>query len=214
MPRWASGPTGQPRYWSRAKRELTAADQVMGGVIKACGRGGLTGHGDPFVTLVRAIVAQQISVRAADTIWGRLEEAAGGIAPDRILATSPETLRSAGLTRQKTQYVSDLAAHFDDGRLQPAQWLEEDDETVIASLVDVRGIGRWTAEMFLIFHLLRPDVLPLADIGLRRAAGEHYGDGGHMAPEDIEQLAENWRPWRSVATWYLWRSLDPTAVAY
>lgn len=186
----------------------------MGEVIKGCGRGGLTGHGDPFVTLVRAIVAQQISVKAADTIWGRLEKAAGGISPERIVAKDPEILRAAGLTRQKTTYICDLAAHFDDGRIEPARWVDEDDETVIASLVDVRGIGRWTAEMFLIFHLLRPDVLPLADIGLRRAAGERYGAGGHMAPDDIEVLAENWRPWRSVATWYLWRSLDPLAVAY
>jgi len=214
VPKWASGPTGHPPYWSQAKRELTASDKIMGEVIKGCGRGGLTGHGDPYVTLTRAIVAQQISVRAADSIFNRLETAAGGISPDHVLAVEPDTLRAAGLTRQKTQYICDLAAHFKDGRIQPERWADDDDEAVIETLVAVRGIGRWTAEMFLIFHLLRPDVLPLADIGLRRATGERYGDGGHMAPDDIEKLAEAWRPWRSVATWYLWRSLDPTAVAY
>lgn len=214
MPRWASGPTGQPRYWRRAKADLSAADPVMASVIERCGRGGLVGHGDPYVTLARAIVAQQISVRAADSIWQKLEDSVGGISPDRVTARSHDELRAAGLTRQKAHYLRDLAEGFLDGRVGPGMWADQDDEAVIAALLEVRGIGRWTAEMFLIFHLLRPDVLPLADIGLRRATAMHYTDGETLEVEQISGLAERWKPWRSVATWYLWRSLDPVAVAY
>ena len=214
MPRWASGPVGHPSYWRRAKKELSAGDPVMAEIIKSCGRGGLTGQGDPFVTLVRSIVAQQISVRAADSIWNRLEEAAGGISPKMVAARDEAELQRAGLPRRKASYIRDMAVAFLDGSVAPTTWHEKDDEGVIADLVGLRGIGRWTAEMFLIFHLLRPDILPLDDIGLIRACERHYRDGEEMAREEIEQLAERWQPWRSVATWYLWRSLDPTAVAY
>ena len=214
MPRWASGPVGHPSYWRRAKKELSAGDPVMAEIIKSCGRGGLTGQGDPFVTLVRSIVAQQISVRAADSIWNRLEETTGGISPKKVTARDEAELHAAGLTRRKASYIRDMAVAFLDGGIAPSMWHEKDDEGVIAELLKLRGIGRWTAEMFLIFHLLRPDILPLDDIGLIRACERHYRDGEEMAREEIEQLAERWQPWRSVATWYLWRSLDPTAVAY
>ena len=123
-------------------------------------------------------------------------------------------LHAAGLTRRKASYIRDMAVAFLDGGIAPSMWHEKDDEGVIAELLELRGIGRWTAEMFLIFHLLRPDILPLDDIGLIRACERHYRDGEEMAREEIKQLAERWQPWRSVATWYLWRSLDPTAVAY
>jgi len=214
MPRWASGPVGHPSYWRRAKKELSAGDPVMAEIIKSCGRGGLTGQGEPFVTLVRSIVAQQISVRAADSIWNRLEETTGGISPKKVAARDEAELHAAGLTRRKASYIRDMAVAFLDGGIAPSMWHEKDDEGVIAELLELRGIGRWTAEMFLIFHLLRPDILPLDDIGLIRACERHYRDGEKMAREEIEQLAERWQPWRSVATWYLWRSLDPTAVAY
>ena len=214
MPKWASGPTGHPSYWRRAKKELSTADPVMADIIKGCGRGGLIGQGDPFVTLVRSIVAQQISVRAADSIWNRLEETAGGISPKKVAARDETELHGAGLTRRKASYIRDIAVAFLDGGVAPSMWIEKDDEGVIAELMGLRGIGRWTAEMFLIFHLLRPNVLPLDDIGLIRACERHYAAGEEMARGDIEQLAKRWQPWRSVATWYLWRSLDPTTVAY
>ena len=214
MPKWASGPTGHPSYWCRAKKELSAADPVIADIIKGCGRGGLIGQGDPFVTLVRSIVGQQISVRAADSIWNRLEEAAGGISPKMVAARDEAELQGAGLTRRKASYIRDMAVAFLDGSVAPTMWHEKDDEGVITELVGLRGIGRWTAEMFLIFHLLRPNVLPLDDIGLIRACERHYAAGEEMTREDIEQLAERWQPWRSVATWHLWRSLDPTPVAY
>jgi len=214
MPKLTSGPTGLPSYWRRAKKELSAADPVIADIIKGCGRGGLIGQGDPFVTLVRSIVGQQISVRAADSIWNRLEESAGGISPKMVAARDEAELQSAGLTRRKASYIRDMAVAFLDGSVAPTTWHEKDDEGVIADLVGLRGIGRWTAEMFLIFHLLRPNILPLDDIGLIRACERHYAAGEEMRREDIEQLAERWQPWRSVATWHLWRSLDPTPVAY
>lgn len=214
MPKWTSGPTGLPSYWRRAKKELSAADPVIADIIEGCGRGGLIGQGDPFVTLVRSIVGQQISVRAADSIWNRLEESAGGISPKMVAARDEAELQSAGLTRRKASYIRDMAVAFLDGSVAPTMWHEKDDEGVIADLVGLRGIGRWTAEMFLIFHLLRPNILPLDDIGLIRACERHYAAGEEMTREDIEQLAERWQPWRSVATWHLWRSLDPTPVAY
>ncbi len=186
----------------------------MADIIKSCGRGGLTGHGDPFVTLVRAIVAQQISVRAADSIWNRLNQTVGGISPKNVVARDESELHAAGLTRRKASYIRDMAVAFVDGGVAPSLWHEKDDEGVIAELLEARGIGRWTAQMFLIFHLLRPDILPLDDIGLMRACERHYAEGQAMARDEIEHLARRWQPWRSVATWYLWRSLDPTAVAY
>tara|TARA_B100000686_G_C16676485_1_gene909408 strand:- start:368 stop:1012 length:645 start_codon:yes stop_codon:yes gene_type:complete len=214
MPKWASGPTGQPTYWYRAKKELIAADPVIADVIKGCGRGRLVGQGDPFVTLVRSIVAQQISVRAADSIWNRLVETAGSISPKIVADRDEAELQSAGLTRRKASYIRDMAVAFLEGSVAPKIWHAKDDEGVISELVGLRGVGRWTAEMFLIFHLLRPNILPLDDIGLIRACERHYAAGKEMTREDIEQLAERWKPWRSVATWYLWRSLDPTPVAY
>jgi DNA-3-methyladenine glycosylase II len=214
MPKWASGPTGHPKFWRRAKNELSAADPILADVIKNCGRGGLTGHGDPFVTLVRAIVAQQISVRAADAIWHRVDETVGGISPNHVVARSEAELHGAGLTRRKASYIRDMALAFLDGSVATANWHKKEDDEIIAELLKLRGIGRWTAEMFLIFHLLRPNVLPLDDIGLIRACERHYAGGESLAREEIVVLAESWQPWCSVATWHLWRSLDPTAVAY
>ncbi|MBT6442964.1 MAG: DNA-3-methyladenine glycosylase 2 family protein [Alphaproteobacteria bacterium] len=214
MPRWASGPVGMPPYWDRAIRELGAADPILKTVISGCGEGGLTGQNDPFITLARSIVGQQISVRAADSIWGRLELAVTEVAPAHVVAAGPEKLRAAGLTNRKSSYVCDIAAAFVDGQMGPHIWQDQADEVVIDALCELRGVGRWTAEMFLIFHLLRPDVLPLADIGLRRAVAINYRDDGDVSPEDVDAIAEAWRPWRSVATWHLWRSLDPVPVTY
>jgi DNA-3-methyladenine glycosylase II len=123
-------------------------------------------------------------------------------------------LRGCGLSQRKAEYLTDLAAHFASGRLDPRGWKALDDEALIAELVDVKGIGRWTAEMFLMFHELRPDVLPVDDLGLQRALADHYNGGERLDREAMRSLAEPWRPWRSVATWYLWRSLDPIPVEY
>ena len=203
-----------PAYWNTACAELAAADPVMAALIARYPDCVLGNRGDPFQTLARAIVGQQISVKAADSIWARFATLAGTVAPGRIAALDPDVLATCGLSRRKVEYLVDLAGHFVDDRIEPARWKEMDDETVIAELVDVRGIGRWTAEMFLIFNLHRPDVWPVDDIGLQKAVALHYLGGERPTPKALRQHGERHAPWRTVATWYLWRSLDPAVVQY
>jgi DNA-3-methyladenine glycosylase II len=174
----------------------------------------LARRGEPFFTLARSIVGQQISVRAAQSVWNRLALAAPGLRPEDIVALDADALRACGLSLRKAEYITDLSRKFLDGTLHRALWDDMEDEAVIAELVKVRGIGRWTAEMFLIFNLLRPDVLPLDDIGLQRAMRLHYFRGRPASAARMRKLAQAWVPWRSVATWYLWRSLDPVPVEY
>jgi DNA-3-methyladenine glycosylase II len=204
-----------PDYWLRAKRALARRDPVMAGIIRAHPRVALRSRGDPFHTLARSIVGQQISVKAADAVWARFCAAAPTLAPQDVLALGLTRLRECGLSGRKAEYLHDLARHFTDGTIHVHRWPEMDDEAVIAELVQVRGIGRWTAEMFLLFNLLRPDVLPVADLGLQRAvAALYFCREGLAEPAAIQRVAEQWAPWRSVATWYLWRSLDPVPIEY
>jgi DNA-3-methyladenine glycosylase II len=203
-----------PEYWNRAKRALSRRDPVMGAIIRGCPGVALVHRGEPFTTLARAIVGQQISVKAAQTVWERINRALPEFTPAAVTRHGAARLARCGLSRRKAEYFVDLARHFRDGLLQLDGWAGMDDEAVIRDLVQVRGIGRWTSEMFLMFDLLRPDVLPLDDIGLQRAVSVHYFDGAPAAMAEIRELAEMWSPWRSVATWYLWRSLDPVPVEY
>ena len=203
-----------PVYWPTACAELAAADPVMAGLIARYPDCVLGNRGDPFQTLARAIVGQQISVKAADSIWARFATLAETVAPERIAALELDALAACGLSRRKAEYLRDLAGHFADGRVEPARWKKMEDEAVIAELVDVRGIGRWTAEMFLIFNLRRPDVWPVDDIGLQKAVALHYLAGERPTPKILRQHGERHAPWRTVATWYLWRSLDPAVVQY
>jgi DNA-3-methyladenine glycosylase II len=147
-------------------------------------------------------------------VWLRFEKAAGKVTPERVSRMRLTTLTGAGLSGRKAEYVRDLAGHFLSGSVDPSRWPESDDESVIAELVQVRGIGRWTAEMFLIFNLLRPDVFPLDDLGLLKAIALHYNEGTPVTRAMAADIGERWRPWRTVATWYLWRSLDPLPVEY
>lgn len=203
-----------PDYWQDAARQLGRDDRVMAELMARYGDLALASRGDPFGTLARSIVGQQISVKAADAVWRRFASALGAVTPETVLAAGESGLTGCGLSRRKIEYLVDLAAHFCQGRIVPERWAGLDDEAVIAELTDVRGIGRWTAEMFLIFYLLRPDVFPLDDIGLQRAVFLHYFDGEKQPRRVLNQLGERWRPWRTVATWYLWRSLDPVPVEY
>jgi DNA-3-methyladenine glycosylase II len=203
-----------PDYWPRAKRSLARRDPVMAGIMRAYPRISLRSRGDPFHTLARSIVGQQISVKAADTVWARFCTAAPTLAPDAVVALELDRLRACGLSGRKAEYLRDLARHFADGTIHVHRWSEMDDEAVIAELVQVRGIGRWTAEMFLMFNLLRPDVLPVDDLGLQRAASLHYRRGRPITLGALRTLGEGWAPWRSVATWYLWRSLEPVPIEY
>ena len=203
-----------PAYWHDASTELAAGDPVMAGFVGLYSGDSLVSRGDPFGTLVRSIVGQQISVKAADSIWARFSAALQALEPDAVLAVSSETLRACGLSARKVEYISDLARHFSTGQIHVNRWNAMSDAEIIAELTAVRGIGVWTAEMFLIFNQLRPDVYPLDDIGLQRAVALHYFGGERLARKQLAEAGERWRPWRSVATWYLWRSLDPVPVEY
>ena len=210
----------KPHFWDQATRTLAARDHILRRLIASFPDIHLVRRGDAFTTLARAIVGQQISVKAAQTIWERLVKATGGggnplrLDPRRVSRTQRRTLRRVGLSERKAEYLRDLARHFVSGKLDPATWSALDDEALIAALTDVKGIGRWTAEMFLIFHELRADVLPVDDIGLQKAIGVLYLEGVRPTIEAMRELAIGWQPYRSVATWYLWRSLDPVPVEY
>jgi DNA-3-methyladenine glycosylase II len=206
--------TVTPDYWQQACAHLSKRCKVMKKLIASYPEAGLRTRGNPFQTLARAIVGQQISVKAAQSVWNKFEIAVANVTPDNVLAASEETLRAAGLSRQKIAYLRDLAAHFASGKIKPRRWRAMDDETVIAELCDVKGIGRWTAEMFLIFYLMRPNVWPIDDIGLIRAVEKHYYEGERITKQQVRAHIENFEPWATVATWYLWRSLDPIAVEY
>jgi DNA-3-methyladenine glycosylase II len=198
-----------PADLARARRHLARRDPVLRRVMAAVGPCTLWFEPDRFAALVRAIVAQQISTRAANSIRARLEEALApaGVVPAAVLARPEEMLRGAGLSAAKARSLRDLAEHVHDGRLPLDQLHELTDEDVIACLIPVRGIGRWTAQMFLIFSLGRLDVLPVADLGLRVGVQRQYGLEEVPDTATLERLARPWQPYRSVATWYFWRSL-------
>ena len=204
---------GVPSYWRRATRELAERDPVLAALIErhAALRVGM--RGDAFQTLARAIVGQQISVKAAQSVWERLVAAAGVIAPEGLVLAEHATLRAAGLSGRKAEYIQDLARRFHERIIDASALPALPDEAIIEQLVSVRGIGRWTAEMFLIFNLGRPDVLPVGDLGLQRAMSLSYNRGRALSERRMHSIARNWAPWRSVATWYLWRSLEPLGGA-
>jgi len=207
-------PRELPAYWEQAKQELMKRDRIMRKLIPQFGDLRLAGRGEPFLTLCRSIIGQQISVAAADAVWGRFLTACTKCTPSNVISTGPEQLLLCGLSKRKTEYILDLAEHFNQKRVHIEKWAKMDDEDVISELVQIRGIGRWTAEMFLIFNLLRPNILPLDDLGLLKGISINYFSGEPVSRSDAREVAANWEPWRTVATWYLWRSLDPIAVEY
>lgn len=207
-----------PDYWAEACAHLSKRDRIMRRLIAQYPEGCLESRGNAFVTLARSIVGQQISVKAAQSVWDRFVQLTPmdqwRLKPESVLSLSIEQMRSAGLSARKVEYIRDLAAHFADGKIRPAEWQQMDDEAIIAELVAVRGIGRWTAEMFLIFHMFRPDVFPLDDVGLIKGISQVYFSGEPVSRAEARELGEAWTPYRTVATWYIWRSLDPLPVAY
>lgn len=229
--------------WEQACADLGARDPVLTALIPRFAGERLRGTGEPFRVLANALVGQQISVKAADSIFRRLTEALGGAwTPEAVGRLDDATLRSLGLSARKVLYLRGLAEAFGPGGLGTLDWAGESDEAVIARLSALHGIGRWTAEMFLIFCLERPDVLPLDDLGFLKAVRLAYGGEGPGEPRPppalgpapplgpapgvsaaeanrrfrawVTERAELWRPWRTVGVWYLWRSLDPHPVAY
>ena len=207
-----------PEYWDEACKHLGKRDRVMRKLIPQFGEGRLQSRGDAFTTLARSIVGQQISVRAAQAVWDRfaglMNEPSTRLTPDGVLGLEPSTLREAGLSARKVEYLGDLAHHFASGAVHVRQWQQMDDEAIIEELVAIRGIGRWTAEMFLIFHLMRPNVMPLDDLGLLKGISINYFSGEPVSRAEAREVGDAWAPFRSVATWYIWRSLDPLPIAY
>jgi DNA-3-methyladenine glycosylase II len=207
-----------PDYWEEACKHLAKRDRVMRKLIPTLGEARLESRGDAFTTLARSIVGQQISVAAAQTVWDRFSALLGAtefkVMPCEVLALEVPVMRTAGLSARKVEYLRDLARHFNDGAVHVRDWASMEDESIIDELVAIRGIGRWTAEMFLIFHLLRPNVLPIDDLGLMKGISLHYFSGEPVSRHEAREVGEAWAPFRSVATWYVWRSLDPVPVAY
>ena len=203
-----------PDYWDEACKHLVKKDRVMKRLIPQFGDACLQSRGDPFITLARSIVGQQISVKAAQSVWDKFAVLPRKLTPANVLKLKVDDMRAAGLSARKVEYLVDLSLNFDSGNLQIKKWSEMDDETIIAELIAIRGIGRWTAEMFLIFHLLRPNVLPLDDVGLINGISKNYFSGESVSRSEAREVSAPWAPYRSVATWYIWRSLDPLPVDY
>lgn len=198
-----------PAYWAEACKHLMKKDRVMKRLIPQFAGTCLQQRGDAFATLARSIVSQQISVKAAQTVWRRFCALSGDITPAQVLRLKVEDMRAAGLSLRKAEYLVDLSLHFDAGRLHLQDWQAMSDEAIMAELIAIRGIGRWTAEMFLMFHLMRPNVLPLDDAGLINGISRNYFSGESLSRSDVREVAAAWAPYCSVATWYIWRSLDP-----
>ncbi len=204
----------RPDFWDDACKHLMKKDRVLKRLIPQFKDATLQTRGNAFVTLARSIVGQQISVKAAQTVWDRFALLVPQITPKRVLKLKVDDMRAAGLSARKVEYLVDLAVHFDTHQLRVAQWADLPDEDIITELTAVRGIGRWTAEMFLIFHLTRPNVLPLDDVGLINGISRNYFSGEAVSRSDAREVAAAWAPYCSVATWYIWRSLDPVPVDY
>ncbi|MEO5669869.1 MAG: DNA-3-methyladenine glycosylase 2 family protein [Ramlibacter sp.] len=203
-----------PDYWDEACRHLARKDRVMKRLIPQFGDACLQSRGDAFTTLARSIVGQQISVKAAQTVWDRFAKLPRRMNAGSVLKLKVDDMQAAGLSARKIEYLVDLSLHFDSGAIHANAWPTMLDEEIIAELVGIRGIGRWTAEMFLIFHLMRPNILPLDDIGLINGISRNYFSGDPVSRSDAREVAAAWDPYCSVATWYIWRSLDPLPVEY
>tara|TARA_B100000214_G_C23816596_1_gene557629 strand:- start:45 stop:662 length:618 start_codon:yes stop_codon:yes gene_type:complete len=203
-----------PKYWKQAIKELQQTDSILKTIIDDKSQLDIKIKTDPFITLARAIVGQQISVKAAETIWRRLVELESKLNPSTIVKLSEKKLKKVGLSTRKIDYLKDLGIKFTANKFDVKTWSKLDDTEITQQLVTVKGIGEWTAEMFLIFYMGRPDVFPLADIGLQRAMSIHYKNKQPITKQEMITIAKKWIPWRTVATWYLWRSIDPIPVEY
>ncbi len=201
-----------PDYWVDACKHLVKKDRVMKRLIPQFPDTTLQTRGDAFSTLARSIVGQQISVKAAQTVWHRFDALPKKMTPENVLKLKVDDMRAAGLSARKVEYLVDLSIHFDAGTVSVKNWQAMDDDAIIAELVAIRGIGRWTAEMFLMFYLRRPNVLPLDDVGLINGISKNYFSGESVSRSDAREVAAAWAPYCSVATWYIWRSLDTIPV--
>lgn len=201
--------TGKPTWWDDAFTALSQ-DEIIGAVVRSYPNESLVGKGDLFSTLIRSIVGQQISVIAADAVWGRLVELVGVITPNEIRKHTPEELATCGLSRPKSSYIHGLA--LESKALLLHDWNEPSDDELLKHFIQFRGVGPWTAEMILIFTLMRPDIFSIGDIGLIRAVQQLVPEAD--TKEKVLEISKRWAPYRTAASWYLWRMLDPVPVEY
>ena len=204
-----------PSYWNIAKRSLSKRDPVLRKVIKKFNKGFLTTRKDPFFSLCRTIVGQQISTKAADSIWLKFEKKCKKkIIPKNVLNLSSITLRSAGLSRQKISYLKNIAKSFKNKSFNIRDLKKMSDEEAISYITELKGLGIWSAQMFLMFNLNRPDIFPTKDIGLVRAISKNYKTSYPPSERFLNKISKLHLGYRSVFTWYMWRSIDPTDVEY
>ena len=203
-----------PIFWKQGKNYLIKKDQKLGSLIKSYPNDFLFTKSDPFLTLARSIVGQQISVKAAQSVWNRLEIKIKKVTPQNIKKMHSNSLKSVGLSRQKVQYLKNLSDAFNNKKIKIKLWSKMSDEDIIQDLIQIKGIGRWTAEMFLIFNLCREDIFPLDDIGMIKGLCKIYQLNYPINRDKVVKIGNRWKPYRSVATWYIWRSLDPIPVEY
>jgi len=202
-----------PNYWKDGKNFLSKKDKVLKKIIGKFD-GFLKTRKDPFFSLCRSIVGQQISVKAADAVWMKFEKKIGIINPGNVLKVSKQTLRGCGFSRQKIDYLRVLSKAFLDGDLNLKYLNKLSDEEAIKYLIRLKGIGRWTAQMFLIFNLRRKDIFPEKDIGLLKAICKQYKKKYPLSETEIGLFKRKWSPYSTIATWYMWRSIDPVPVEY
>ena len=205
-----------PYYWQESIEYLTKTDPKLGKLFKQYSNYGISSRGEALETLMRSIVGQQISIQAAASVWSKLAKLIGNINPDKVLSASFEDLKSCGLSKQKTQYIINIAEHFKTKKItNHSYWNERSYQTIYDELITIKGIGPWTAEMFGMFYLLEKDIFPIKDIGIIRAMNQVYGNEGEALDlNEIIKIADKWKPYRSVACWFLWRSIDSEEVAY
>jgi len=202
------------KNWLLAINTLKKEDIILKKIINRYGSEKLQSKKNAFLTLAKSITGQQISIKAANSIWQKLEKKLKEASPDNILKLKRNEIAKCGFSKQKVNYLLNLANFFKKNKNIEKKWKRIEDEKVIEDLVKIKGIGRWTAEMFLIFYLLRPNIFPSADIGLLRAISINYNLKYPPKKEEIEKFRKKWNPWSTVAIWYLWRSLDPIPVKY
>jgi DNA-3-methyladenine glycosylase II len=204
-----------PAYWQQSKEFLTHADPKLAKIILEHQQYSISSRGEALETLLRSIVGQQISVQAAASVWGKLEKKIGKIKPENVILMSFEELKSCGLSKQKVQYIINICNHFINFSIKDhLYWENRSFESIYDELITIKGVGPWTAEMFGMFYLLEKDIFPIKDIGIIRAMNSIYGEGKPLSLEKIIAISETWRPYRSVACWFLWRSIDSEDVLY
>jgi DNA-3-methyladenine glycosylase II len=204
-----------PAYWQQSKEFLTHADPKLAKLILEHQQYSISSRGEALETLLRSIVGQQISVQAAASVWGKLEKKIGKIKPENVLLMSFEELKSCGLSKQKVQYIINICNHFINFSIKDhLYWETRSFKSIYDELITIKGVGPWTAEMFGMFYLLEKDIFPIKDIGIIRAMNQIYGEGKPLDLEKIIAISETWRPYRSVACWFLWRSIDSEEVLY